>query len=95
MLFFFKEPATTEIYTRSLHGDLPILTLGDPENMILAQNVVPLAVDGLPDEATAAIDAVTAELTTDALIDLNVQSVVDQRDAAGIATEWLESVGLA
>ena len=49
---------------------------------------MPLTV-GCPPELAPTIDAVSAKLTPDALIALNVQSTVDKRSSADIARQWL------
>ncbi|MBK5250953.1 MAG: glycine/betaine ABC transporter, partial [Actinomycetales bacterium] len=66
----------------------------DPEGMILAQNVVPLVRADIADEISDVINAVSAQLSTEDLIALNASSVVDQLDAATIATDWLTTTGL-
>lgn len=72
-----------------------LVTLEDPENMILAQNIVPLIAEGAAtDEAVAAIEAVQGALTTDDLIALNTRSSVDKVAAEDIAEEWLDASGL-
>lgn len=70
------------------------ITLEDPEGMILAQNVVPLVRADIADEISDVINAVSAQLSTEDLIALNASSVVDQLDAATIATDWLTTTGL-
>ncbi|MGO2659954.1 ABC transporter substrate-binding protein [Mycetocola reblochoni] len=70
------------------------VTLDDPENLLLAQNVVPVVDDAVADRVTDVLAPVNAALTTDELIALNAASVNDQKDAATIATDWLTSKGL-
>lgn len=71
-----------------------IVALEDPENLILASNVVPIASDDVSDEAAEVINSVSAELTEDDLVALGVQSTVDQLSPEEIATKWLEDKGL-
>jgi osmoprotectant transport system substrate-binding protein len=70
------------------------VTLEDPENLSAAQNVLPLI---KADKSTPAIEealnAVSAKLTTDVLIDLNTQ-VAAGTDSATVAKDWLTSQGL-
>jgi glycine betaine/choline ABC-type transport system substrate-binding protein len=71
------------------------VVLGDPKNLYTAQNVVPLintakATDGVK----ATLNAVSAKLTTDDLIKLNEQVVIDKQDPAAVAKAWLSSAGL-
>ncbi|QMU96846.1 ABC transporter substrate-binding protein [Microbacterium esteraromaticum] len=71
-----------------------IVALEDPENMILASNVVPLVSSDIADDVRDVIDAISAELTAEDLVDMNVQSTVDQKSSAEIATAWLKEKGL-
>ncbi|HWS49745.1 MAG TPA: ABC transporter substrate-binding protein [Microbacterium sp.] len=67
-----------------------IVALEDPENIILASNVVPIASDEIADEIADVINAVSAELTAEELVALNVQSTVDEKSSKDIAAKWLE-----
>ncbi|WP_341976560.1 ABC transporter substrate-binding protein [Microbacterium sp. LTA6] len=71
-----------------------IVALEDPENIILASNVVPIASTDVADEIADVINAISAKLTAEELVGLNVQSTVDQKSAADIAKSWLEKNGL-
>jgi osmoprotectant transport system substrate-binding protein len=71
-----------------------LVTLADPEGLFLASNVVPLANADIADEIADVINAVSAKLTPEGLVALNVQSTVDQRSSAEIATQWLTDNGL-
>lgn len=71
-----------------------IVALEDPENIILASNVVPIASSDVADEIADIINAISAKLTTEELVGLNVQSTVDQKSPAEIATGWLTDQGL-
>ncbi|MEE6288599.1 ABC transporter substrate-binding protein [Georgenia sp. MJ173] len=84
-----------DIYTADpdlASGDF--VTLADPESMILAQNVVPLVDADLAEQLAPTLDAISAVLTTDELIALNVRSQEEQLDSATIATDWLAEQGL-
>lgn len=84
-----------DIYTADpdlASGDF--VTLEDPESMILAQNLVPLLAADLAADLAPVLDPVSAVLTTEELIALNVRSVEEQADAATIATDWLTEQGL-
>ncbi|MDI3331330.1 MAG: ABC transporter substrate-binding protein [Micrococcus sp.] len=72
-----------------------LVTLEDPENLILPQNVTPIVSDAVDEEAAAVIDEVNAKLTAEELIGLNRQSVEEQASSADIAEEWLAGQGLA
>lgn len=75
-------------------ADPAFTTLGDPEGLFLAANVVPLARHDLPAKAVAVVDAVNARLTTQELLELNRRSVETQASAAQIAEQWLSQQGL-
>ncbi|QNA91307.1 MULTISPECIES: ABC transporter substrate-binding protein [unclassified Microbacterium] len=66
-----------------------IVALEDPENIILASNVVPIVSDDVADGVADVINAISAKLTAEELVALNVQSTVDQKSASDIATQWL------
>ncbi|HLS33729.1 MAG TPA: ABC transporter substrate-binding protein [Brevibacterium sp.] len=73
-----------------------LIVLDDPEGHFAAQNVVPVArQDLLTDDAEAALDAVSAELTTEDLIALNLRVSGEEKvEPATAAAEWLEERGL-
>lgn len=74
-----------------------LVTLADPEHLIAAQNVVPL-IRKDHDDATVdqTLDAVSAKLTTQSLLDLNAQlSGPSKPKAADVAAQWLKDNGLA
>ncbi|WP_217176944.1 ABC transporter substrate-binding protein [Streptomyces sp. AC495_CC817] len=71
-----------------------IVALEDPENMILASNVVPIVSTDIADKVADVLDAISAKLTAEELVALNVQSTVDQKSSADIAKAWLEEQGL-
>ncbi|MFF0909860.1 ABC transporter substrate-binding protein [Microbacterium enclense] len=67
-----------------------LVTLEDPEGLFLASNVVPVVNESLSDEARDIINKISAALTPEGLVELNVKSTEDQESAADIATAWLE-----
>ncbi|MGB3730510.1 ABC transporter substrate-binding protein [Microbacterium sp.] len=71
-----------------------IVALKDPKNMILASNVVPIASTGIADKISGVINKVSAALTAEDLVALNVQSTVDQASAPDIAEKWLKEKGI-
>lgn len=71
-----------------------LVTLEDPEGLFLASNVVPLVNADIADEIAEVINAVSAALTPEGLVALNVESTVDQRSAEDIAADWLAANGL-
>lgn len=72
-----------------------LVTLDDPEGLFLASHVVPLANADIAAEIADVINAVSAKLTPEGLVALNVQSTVDQLSSAEIASRWLQENGLA
>ncbi|MFF2485725.1 glycine betaine ABC transporter substrate-binding protein [Microbacterium sp. NPDC058062] len=72
-----------------------LVTLEDPKGLFLASNVVPLVNADLADEIADVINAVSAALTPEGLVALNVESTVDQRSSEDIAKDWLAANGLS
>jgi osmoprotectant transport system substrate-binding protein len=71
-----------------------LVVLEDPEALFLASNVVPLVSADVADQIADVINAVSAKLTPEGLVALNVQSTVDQLSTPDIAAQWLEDNGL-
>ncbi len=71
-----------------------LVTLEDPEGLFLASNVVPLVSADVADEIADVINTVSAALTPEGLIELNVKSTQDQESTDDIATQWLTDQGL-
>ena len=66
------------------------VVLEDPKNIFAAQNVLPLISSAnVTPEVTAALDAVSAKLDTQTLIELNTKVSVDKQDSAQVAQEWV------
>lgn len=85
-----------DIYTADpAIGVNDLVSLADPEALILPQNVVPIASDKVNADMAAVIDAVSAELDTAELIGLNAASVNEQAKSADLARDWLADKGLA
>ena len=72
-----------------------LVVLEDPEGLFLASNVVPVVNADVADEIADVINAVSAKLTAEALVALNVQSTEDQLSPDDIAAQWLEENGLS
>ncbi|MFB9923402.1 ABC transporter substrate-binding protein [Amycolatopsis halotolerans] len=69
--------------------------LEDDKHMFPAQNIVPLVSRGtLNDAETAALNRVSAALTTEQLTELNVQYTDEKRNAKDVAEEFLRRNGL-
>ena len=82
-LMFTTQPAIVE-------NDFVVLE--DPESMSLAENIVPvLRADRVDAEVEAALNAVSASLTTEALIEMNRAVEVDKEDPQKVAREWLDA----
>ncbi len=86
---------TADIYTASPWiAKSGLVTLTDPKNLILPQNVVPVVSAKVDEKAAAVIGKVNAALSTDELAKLNALSVDKQQSSAVIAKDWLTAKGL-
>ena len=72
-----------------------LVTLEDPEGLFLASHVVPLVGASFPADAAEVINEVSAALTPEGLVALNVESTVDQKSTDDIAKAWLADNGLS
>lgn len=72
-------------------GEVDVVTLEDPQQLIPAQNVVALARRGVLDEsARRALESVASRLTTADLTDMNLRASGDEKAGADlIARDWL------
>lgn len=68
-----------------------LVTLADPKGLFLASHVVPLVNAAFPSDAADVINKVSAALTPDGLVALNVESKVDQKSSKDIAAAWLKA----
>jgi osmoprotectant transport system substrate-binding protein len=71
-----------------------LVTLEDPKGLFLASNVVPVVSSDIADKIKDVINPVSAALTPEGLVALNVQSTVDEKSAKDIAAAWLSDNGL-
>jgi osmoprotectant transport system substrate-binding protein len=71
-----------------------LVVLEDPEGLFLASNVVPVVSSDVADEVADVLNRISAALTPEGLVELNVQSSVEQESTEDIATAWLEDNGL-
>ena len=74
-------------------ADFGLVTLADPEGLFLASNVVPIASSDIADAVAEVINPISAALTPEGLVALNLKSTKDQMSAADIASEWLADNG--
>ncbi|MBT5576775.1 MAG: ABC transporter substrate-binding protein, partial [Microbacteriaceae bacterium] len=74
-------------------AEFGLVTLADPEGLFLASNVVPIASSEIADAVAEIINPISAALTPEGLVALNLQSTKDQMSAADIAAEWLAANG--
>lgn len=71
------------------------VVLKDPKNLFGFENVIPLVYkSGLTRPGIDALNAVSAKLTTDVLLDLNAQVQNQNKDPMAVATTWLKSAAL-
>jgi osmoprotectant transport system substrate-binding protein len=72
-----------------------LVSLADPKFNFAAQNVIPLVYKAaLTPTITSTLNAISAKLTTSALLGLDVKVITDKEDYTTAAQEWLQSVGL-
>ena len=67
-----------------------LVTLADPKGLFLASHVVPLVNAAFPSDAADVINKISAALTPDGLVALNVESKVHQKSPKDIAAAWLK-----
>ncbi|MGW9024828.1 ABC transporter substrate-binding protein [Streptomyces sp. NPDC055722] len=71
------------------------VVLQDPKNLFGFENVQPLVYkSGLSQQGVDALNAVSAKLDTAALLDLDTQVQLGNKDPLDVAKAWLKSVGL-
>jgi osmoprotectant transport system substrate-binding protein len=89
--------AATDIFTT----DPSILinkfvVLQDPKNLFAAQNVTPLVYKkGVNSTITSALNAISAKLTTENLLEMDKLIGVNKEDYATVAKNWLSQNGLS
>jgi osmoprotectant transport system substrate-binding protein len=72
-------------------AEMDLVVLEDDQRLNPVQNVIPVANEEADTEEIADIcNAVSAELTTEALTDMNRQVITDKEDPADVARNWLE-----
>ncbi|MCW2946123.1 MAG: putative secreted substrate-binding protein [Actinoallomurus sp.] len=72
-----------------------LVVLQDPQNVFSAQNVTPLVYkSGVNVTAQAALNAVSAKLTTQDLLTMMTKLVISKDDASAVAKDWLKQAGL-
>ncbi len=86
-----------DIFTSSSDQDpATFVVLDDPKGSFGSQNVVPLLNKSkVTPTVTAALNAVSAKLTTDALVSMTKAYTVDHKDPSAVAIDFLKSVGLS
>lgn len=73
-----------------------LVVLEDPKNLFSSQNVTPLVYkSAVNDTAKAALNGVSAKLTTEDLTEMMKKLVNDKEDASTVAKDWLTGAGLA
>lgn len=72
-----------------------LVVLEDPKNLFSSQNVTPLVYkSAVNSTAKAALNGISAKLTTEDLVEMMKKLVNDKEDAATVAKEWLTKAGL-
>ncbi|MBI4259930.1 MAG: ABC transporter substrate-binding protein [Actinobacteria bacterium] len=81
--------------TSSVIGDKGWVLLEDDESLQNAENIVPVARDDvLNDEIVALLNAVSAEIDTQTMIELNGKVELDNEDPSAVARDFLTDRGL-
>lgn len=84
--------------TSGIIADRGWILLEDDQNMLAADNVVPVLTsevdEAYGEEFRALVDEISAAMTTAELTELNRQFDIEARDADAIATDWLTENGL-
>jgi osmoprotectant transport system substrate-binding protein len=74
-------------------GESDFVVLEDDQEMLAADNIVPVTTQEVGDEGgdelTELVNAITAEITTEELVELNRLFDIENEDADAIAEEWL------
>ncbi|MFF9803488.1 ABC transporter substrate-binding protein, partial [Streptomyces rochei] len=71
------------------------VVLQDPKNLFGFANVTPLVYkSGLSQEGVAALNEVSAKLDTKALLEMDSQVQLENKDPLDVAKAWLKTVGL-
>lgn len=72
-----------------------LVVLEDPKNLFSSQNVTPLVYkSAVNDTAKAALNALSAKLTTEDLLEMMKKLVNDKEDSDVVAKQWLTDAGL-
>lgn len=71
-----------------------LVVLQDTKRVFGSQNIVPLVRADKADEVKAALDAVSAKLTTDAVTQMLKQTDIDKKDPKTVAADFLKANGL-
>ena len=82
--------------TQGIIAEKGWVSLEDDMNLQPAENIVPaIRTDVLTPEIEQTLNAVSAQLTTEEMTELNRRVDVDQEDPEDVAQEWLADKGLA
>ena len=72
------------------------MALTDPKFNFAAQNVLPLVYKaGVNSTVVSTLNAISAKLTTPALLQMDKAIIVDHADYSTVATAWLQAEGLS
>ncbi|MDX1747317.1 MAG: ABC transporter substrate-binding protein [Halobacteriales archaeon] len=83
--------------TQPVINERGFVALEDDQGMIPAENIVPVVneeiLDAYGDDLRSLINSISAEITTDTLLELNGQVELEGMDPAEVATQWLQDNG--
>lgn len=75
-------------------NEVDLVTLEDPEQLILPQNVVPVMQDEVPQEVRDVIKEINGALTTEALVEMNLRNIGDEKaEPTVIARDFVDEQG--
>ncbi|RNE49939.1 ABC transporter substrate-binding protein [Corynebacterium alimapuense] len=85
---------TTSPLLDSAGNEIDLVTLDDPEQLILPQNVLPLLrADAVPQEALDAVNEASESLTTDSLVAMNLRNVGEEKaEPTVIARDFVDQL---
>lgn len=70
-----------------------LVVLDDPKNLVIPSNVVPLVATPWKERVAPVIDPISAALTPQDLIDMNVKATDGEQSSRKIARDWLRARG--
>ena len=70
-----------------------LVSLADPDGLFLPDNIAPIVSDDVDQGAREILTSISRQLTQDALVQLNSESVNEKKSAKNVAAAWLKGLG--